>query len=63
VPVPILEPGQSETVRVSICLLAEGRYELGCIVEERGGEGLARGEERERRTYPAREPLVIDVDR
>jgi trafficking protein particle complex subunit 9 len=64
VSVPVLEPGESQTVRVSICLLAEGQYELGCVVEERRGaiEGLV-GRERERRSYGAREPLVIDVDR
>lgn len=58
VSVPELEPGACQTVRVSICLLAEGQYELGCVVEER--EGIAG---RERRSYGAREPLVIDVGR
>ncbi|KAM0753107.1 Trs120-domain-containing protein [Meredithblackwellia eburnea MCA 4105] len=61
-----LEPGKSESVRFSMCLLAEGRYEFGCTVEEVLDEGAAALllEQSERvvpRRFGAREPLVIDV--
>lgn len=52
-----LGPGDSETVRVSMCLLAEGTYELGCVAEEaRRTEGMSSSN-----TYGAREPLVVHV--
>lgn len=59
---PALEPGESQTVRVSICLLAEGQFELGCVVEEKNVAEVNEGA-RERRSYGAREPLAITVDR
>lgn len=56
----LLQPGEAREARVSICLLAEGRYELGVLVQE---QRFGMVEEREMRAYVAREPLVIHVDR
>ncbi|SCV69753.1 BQ2448_1147 [Microbotryum intermedium] len=55
VAVRTLLPGESETVKVSICLLAEGRYELGCVVED------VREHAEVDKAWTAREPLIIDV--
>lgn len=60
---PELGARESTTVRVSVCLLAEGRYELGCVVEPRRGAEGAAAETGERRRYKAREPIVFHVDR
>ena len=64
-PLRTLAPGESEIVCLSICILAEGRYEFGCTIEEvrdsltiEGGLGRA---ELEPRKYEAREHLVINV--
>lgn len=64
-PLRTLAPGESETVRLSVCLLAEGRYEFGCTVEElRDPFATDDGTlELEPRRYEAREPLVINVTR
>ncbi|SCZ89502.1 BZ3500_MvSof-1268-A1-R1_Chr9g10432 [Microbotryum saponariae] len=55
VAVRTLLPGESETVKVSICLLAEGRYELGCVVED-----VREGAEADK-AWTVREPLIVDV--
>ncbi|KPV77636.1 uncharacterized protein RHOBADRAFT_33796 [Rhodotorula graminis WP1] len=52
-----LEPGATCEARIPVCLLAQGRYELGCVVEE------ARQKGGRRRAWGAREPLVVDVER
>jgi len=52
-----LEPGASCEARIPVCLLAQGRYELGCVIEE------VRKEDGRRRAWGAREPLVVDVER
>lgn len=61
VALPVLKAGGSTTTRVSVCLLARGRYELGVVVGERkkggGGGGAAL------KSWNAREPLSIEVDR
>lgn len=44
---------------MSLCFLAEGRYEIGAGVREESNGG----EEGEMRGFVAREPMVIDVDR
>lgn len=64
-PLRTLAPGESERVQLSICLLAEGRYEFGCTVEEVRESLLRDGEtgQLEPRQYEAREPLVINVTR
>ncbi|BGP40785.1 hypothetical protein JCM10449v2_004750 [Rhodotorula kratochvilovae] len=61
VALPLLAPGETGDARVSMCLLAQGRYELSCVVEE-AGAGLGTGTER-RRAWGPREPLVVDVGR
>lgn len=58
VPLPVLAPGASTTARISLCLMAEGRYEFGCFVEELTTEL----EEKESRGYRARIPMVLEVD-
>ncbi|GAA5872900.1 hypothetical protein JCM8547_003260 [Rhodosporidiobolus lusitaniae] len=64
--------GSSSTVRIPICLLARGRYELGVVVLERtqkGAKGVVGAEEARAagaegvRMWSAREPVVIEVDR
>jgi hypothetical protein len=56
-PVRLLRPGEEAEVRVSICILAEGVYELGCAAQELKGDDAAEGR------WVARDPLVINVDR
>ncbi|GAA6003089.1 hypothetical protein JCM10207_001980 [Rhodosporidiobolus poonsookiae] len=62
-----LEPGASTTARISVCLLAQGRFELGAVVRERerveGSGGLPGAAAGARRTWSAGEPLTIEVDR
>lgn len=54
-----LESGETAEVIVSICLLAQGTYELSCVVEEaEASEGAAT-----KRVFSAREPLTLHVDR
>ncbi|GAA5864034.1 hypothetical protein JCM1840_000679 [Sporobolomyces johnsonii] len=60
VTLPLLAPGASHTARISICLLARGRYELSCVVEEvKAAEEARNGGER--KVFTAREPIVIEV--
>ncbi|GAA5826496.1 hypothetical protein JCM11251_002398 [Rhodosporidiobolus azoricus] len=71
VSLPQLAPGVSTTVRISVCLLARGKYELGVAVLERklesaaptigAASGVALGGHI--RTWSAREALSIEVDR
>ncbi|GAA5896374.1 hypothetical protein JCM6882_000998 [Rhodosporidiobolus microsporus] len=64
VSLPHLAPGASTTVRVSICLLARGKYELGVLVLERKTEGVVGSTTGgQARTWSARESLSIEVDR
>ncbi|BGP16900.1 hypothetical protein JCM10213v2_004908 [Rhodosporidiobolus nylandii] len=68
---PPVAPGASATARISVCLLAQGRYELGVVVLENGSEGATAGVGAlvgaaaggSVKTWSAREPLVIEVDR
>ncbi|GJN91136.1 hypothetical protein Rhopal_004154-T1 [Rhodotorula paludigena] len=60
VALPTLNPGQSEEVRISICLLAQGRYELSCVAEEVLSDGLPGAA---KKAYSAREPLIVEVNR
>lgn len=66
-PLRLLEPGESDTVQISICLLAEGRYEFGCVVEEMRELVVGQprrdelDDEEPPRRYQAREPLIIEV--
>lgn len=60
VALPTLNPGQSEEVRISICLLAQGRYELSCVAEEVLPDGLPGAA---KKAYSAREPLIVEVNR
>ena len=52
VSLPLLEPGESHEQRISICLLAQGRYEFGCVVEDRGVKG---------KRWEAGERVVLEV--
>ncbi|GAA6044610.1 hypothetical protein JCM8097_006453 [Rhodosporidiobolus ruineniae] len=71
VALPSLSPGEEHVVRIPVCLLARGRYELGVVVIERevAGEagavaavvGAAAGGAV--RAWSAREALVVEVDR
>lgn len=62
IPLAVLGPGESTEARISLCLLAEGRYEFGCFVEElRTTEEATRDGERESRPYRS-QPLVVEVD-
>ncbi|GAA5936717.1 TRAPPII-specific subunit TRS120 [Sporobolomyces koalae] len=55
---PRLEPGQSHEHRISICLLARGRYEFGCVVEENNATNPGGGS---RKRWNAGENIVIEV--
>lgn len=57
VSLPLLQPGETGDARVSVCFLAQGRYELGCVVED------ARRHDGQRGGWGAREPLVVDVEK
>ena len=62
VPVRTFAPGQSHTIRIPICFLAEGKFELGCVAEERD-ERSSQELSRDLKVASCKEPLVIDVDR
>ncbi|GAA5876487.1 hypothetical protein JCM16303_003552 [Sporobolomyces ruberrimus] len=53
---PLLQPGESHEQRVSICLLAEGRYEFGCVVED-----ASNGPQGKKKRWEAGEKIVIEV--
>lgn len=57
-PLPVLAPGESTQVQLSLCLMAQGRYEFGCFAESLASvsEGV-----RDARVHQAR-PIVIEVD-
>lgn len=57
-PLPSLASGQSTEVRMSLCLMAQGRYEFGCSVEEL--DRIKRVEDRKVYTGAS---IVIEVDR
>ncbi|GAA6060047.1 hypothetical protein JCM10212_001044 [Sporobolomyces blumeae] len=54
VSLPVLAPGAAYRHRVTICLLAKGRFEFGCVVEEKTRQKSSRWEADER--------LVLDVE-
>lgn len=62
-PTPLrqLQPGETDEVLISLCLLAEGRFEFGCMAEEIDCEA-GREDGRERRRYEGQERLVIVVE-
>ena len=54
--VGMVDSEKEATVSIPICLLAQGRYEFGCVVEELSLSVKPR-------TWRARSTLVIKVDR
>ncbi|KWU44001.1 hypothetical protein RHOSPDRAFT_34430 [Rhodotorula sp. JG-1b] len=56
--VGMVDSEKEATVSIPICLLAQGRYEFGCVVEE-----LSLSSNVKPRTWRARSTLVIKVDR
>lgn len=58
-PLSVLGPNESTEIKMSLCLLAQGRYQFGCFVQELKGSHSGAGD---RKVYKAREPLVIQVD-
>ncbi|KAK4057137.1 hypothetical protein OIO90_001632 [Microbotryomycetes sp. JL221] len=61
VTVPTIEPGSSERVVMSMCFLTEGKFELGCVVEERFSSQQQEDDSRERKVVGCKEPLMIDA--
>lgn len=56
--VGMVDSEKEATVSIPICLLAQGRYEFGCVVEE-----LSLSSTVKPRSWRARGTLVIKVDR
>ncbi|BGP55929.1 hypothetical protein JCM8202v2_003536 [Rhodotorula sphaerocarpa] len=56
-----LEPGRQTKAGVPVCLLAQGRYEFACTVEESGNEGVVAAGRRPR-TWRSRRALVVSVE-
>lgn len=57
VPLRLLQPDEKENVVVPLCVLAEGRYEFGCIAEELDVPVSVR------RSFQCRTTLTIKIDR
>lgn len=56
--VGMVDSEKDAAVSMPICLLAQGRYEFGCVVEELGVPSAVKP-----RSWRARSTLVIKVDR
>ncbi|GAA5969112.1 hypothetical protein JCM3765_002183 [Sporobolomyces pararoseus] len=57
VSLPVLQPGESHEQRISICLLARGRYEFGCVVEDVNGGVTGQNKKK----WEAGERIVVEV--
>ena len=57
---PLLEPGESHEERISVCLLAKGRYEFGCVVQATVGTSPG-PQSQSQRKWEAGERIVVEV--
>ncbi|GAA5989707.1 hypothetical protein JCM5350_007364 [Sporobolomyces pararoseus] len=53
----VLQPGESHEQRISICLLARGRYEFGCVVEDLNSGAVGQSKKK----WEAGERIVVEV--
>ncbi|GAA5898275.1 TRAPPII-specific subunit TRS120 [Sporobolomyces salmoneus] len=56
---PVLQPGESHEEKISICLLAKGRFEFGCIVED--ATSSSNTQEQSPKRWEAGERIVVEV--
>lgn len=57
----MLQPGESEVVKITICLLTTGKYDIGGVLEEDRREEHSKDTRGERRSHKVKERLEVEV--